>query len=198
MDFLVAGLVLVTVLTGLNLVLTLALVRRWRARGSTPPADHDHDHGHDDGGDGREPELGIAPGDRMPDFTATTLDGTTVGADELAGRPTLVAFLSLDCSTCDESVPALAERARLVQNAGGRVLATVVGVDASDGELTSRLVGIADHIVPEFLDAPVGTAFGARLYPGFAHYGPDGVVTAAGLSPRELDETVPSSLPSLP
>ncbi|MEV4256462.1 hypothetical protein AB0J52_25150, partial [Spirillospora sp. NPDC049652] len=66
---------------------------------------------------------------------------------------------------------------------------------AADSDLAARLAGIADHVVPEFLDAPVGAAFGARLYPGFAHYGPDGIATAAGLSPDVLDET---ALPSLP
>ncbi|MEV5571867.1 redoxin family protein [Spirillospora sp. NPDC052269] len=195
MELLVAGLVLATVLTALNLALTLALVRRWRARMSAPPTEHDHDHGHDHGRAGREPELGIEPGDRMPAFTATTMDGTTIGADDLTGRPTLVAFMSLDCSTCDESVPELAERARLVRDVGGHVLATVVGVDASASELAARLAAVADHVVPEFLDAPVATAFGVRFYPGFAYYGPDGVATAAGLG---FEEPAQTALPSLP
>ncbi|GAA4634301.1 hypothetical protein GCM10023196_075280 [Actinoallomurus vinaceus] len=191
MEYLVAGLVLAAVLTALNLVLTVAVARRWRARMSAPPAAHHHGHDHVGG----DPELGIAPGDRMPEFTATTADGATVTRDELAGRPALLAFLSLDCSSCDDSVPGFAEHARRVRDAGGRVLATVVGVDAAGSELAARLVGVADHVVPEFLDAPVGAAFGVRFYPGFAHYGPDGVATAASVGLEGLGETARPSVP---
>ncbi|MBT2229466.1 peroxiredoxin [Nonomuraea sp. NEAU-A123] len=191
MEYLVAGLVLVAAVTALNVVLTLAVVRRWRARLSAPPATHHH------GPDpvAMDPELGIAPGDRMPDFTAITTDGATVTSDELTGRPALIAFLSLDCSGCDDSLPELGEHARRVRDAGGQVLATVVGIDAADSELAARLVGVADHVVPEFLDAPVGAAFGVRFYPGFAHYGPDGVATAASIGLQGLGETVRPSAP---
>ncbi|WP_067484359.1 redoxin domain-containing protein [Actinomadura hibisca] len=188
MEFLVAGLVLVAALTALNLVLTLAVTRRWRARVSAPPADHLH-------GPGAEPDLGIAPGHRMPEFTATAADGAIVTRDDLAGRPALVGFLSLDCSACDASVPEFAEHARRVRDGGGRVLATVVGIDAADSELVARLADVADHVVPEFLDAPVSNAFGALLYPGFAHYGPDGVATAAGVGPQGLGETARPAVP---
>ncbi|MCO6007192.1 redoxin domain-containing protein [Actinoallomurus purpureus] len=191
MEYLVAGLVLVAALTALNLVLTVAVARRWRARLSAPPAAHHHDPDSFD----RDPELGIAPGDRMPEFTATTADGATVTRDELAGRPVLIAFLSLDCSSCDDSVPEFAEHARRVRDAGGQVLATVVGVDAAGSELAARLVGVADQVVPEFLDAPVGTAFGVRFYPGFAHYGPDGVATAASVGLQGLGEPARPSVP---
>ncbi|MGK5555332.1 peroxiredoxin family protein [Actinomadura kijaniata] len=190
MDHLVAGLVLVTALTALNLVLTVAVVRRWRARTSAPPGVR-HDPGHSGG----DPDLGIAPGDPMPEFTATGADGATVTRRELAGRPALLAFLSLDCPGCDDSVPEFAEHARRVQDAGGRVLATLVGVDAAGSELAARLADVADHVVPEPLDAPVGTAFGVRAYPGFAHYGPDGVATVTSVGLRGLGETARLSAP---
>ncbi|MEO3867586.1 redoxin domain-containing protein [Nonomuraea sp. B12E4] len=184
MEYLVAGLVLVAVVTALNVVLTVAVVRRWRARLSAPPAALHHSSV----SSGRDPELGIAPGDRMPDFTAVTIDGMTVTRDELAGRPALIAFLSLDCAGCDDSVPEFAERARRVREAGGRVLATVVGIDAAGSELATRLAGVADHVVPEFLDAPVGNLFGVRFYPGFAHYGADGVATTTSVGLERLGE----------
>ncbi|NUW46447.1 peroxiredoxin family protein [Nonomuraea rhodomycinica] len=186
MEYLVAGVVLVAVLTALNLTLTMALTRRWRARVSAAAGRH---HGPGPVPVHGEPDLGIAPGDRMPGFTATTVGGATVTGDDLAGRPALVAFLSLDCSACDDSVPEFAEHARRVREAGGQVLATVVGVDAAGSELAARLAGVADHVVAELLDAPVGSAFGIRFYPGFAHYGPDGVATAASVGLRGLDAT---------
>lgn len=191
MEYLVAGLVLVAVVSALNVVLTLAVVRRRRARPSAPPAAHRHGSVSFD----RDPELGIAPGDRMPDFTAVTAGGATVTRDELAGRPALIAFLSLDCSGCDDSLPEFGDRARRVRDAGGRVLATVVGVDAAGSELAARLAGVADHVVPEFLDAPLGALFGARFYPGFAHYGPDGVATATSVGLEGLSETAQPSVP---
>jgi hypothetical protein len=182
-QYLVTGLFLAAALTALNLALTVALMRRWRALAS--PAVHGPPPGHDHAGG--EPDLGIAPGDRMPAFTAATTGGATVGRDDLAGRPALLAFLSLDCSGCDDGVPGFAEHARRVRDAGGLVLATVVGVDAGSSDLAAQLAGIADHVVPEFLDAPVGTAFGVRFYPGFVHYGPDGVATAASVGLEGLD-----------
>ncbi|GAA3716550.1 hypothetical protein GCM10022224_097710 [Nonomuraea antimicrobica] len=193
MEYLVAGLVLVAALTALNLVLTLAVVRRWRARVSTSPAAHPHRH--DSASLGGEPQLGIAPGDRMPGFSAITTDGATVTNDELAGRRALIAFLTLDCASCDDSVPEFGEHARRVRDAGGQVLATVVGVDAAGSELAARLVGVADYVVPELLDAPVGAAFGVRFYPGFAHYGPDGVATATSVGLQGLGETARPSVP---
>ncbi|TMR41114.1 peroxiredoxin family protein [Actinomadura geliboluensis] len=195
MEYLVAGLLLAAALTALNLLLTVAAVRRWRAHATAPPdgGHHGHDHGHGHGGG--EPELGIAPGDRMPAFTATAADGTTVTAADLAGRPALLAFLSLECPGCDDSVPGFAEHARRVRDAGGLVLATVVGVDAAGSDLAAQLAGVADHVVPEFLDAPLGTAFGVRLYPGFAHYGPDGVATATSVGLDRLNAALAPSTP---
>ncbi|MET7331784.1 redoxin domain-containing protein [Nonomuraea sp. NPDC005650] len=184
MEYLVAGLALVAAVTVLNVVLTLALVHRWRARMSGPPDAHHH-----------SPELGIAPGDRMPGFTAITADGTTVTRDELAGRPVLIAFLSLDCEACDSSVPEFGERARRVRDAGGLVLATVVGVDAAESELVARLVDLVDHVVPEFLDSPVGALFGVRFYPGFAYYDPDGIATATSIGLQGLGETAQPLVP---
>lgn len=197
MEYLVAGLLLAAALTALNLLLTVAAVRRWRAHATAPPdgGHHGHGHGHDHGHDGGEPELGIAPGDRMPAFTATAADGTTVTAADLAGRPALLAFLSLECPGCDDSVPGFAEHARRVRDAGGLVLATVVGVDAAGSDLAAQLAGVADHVVPEFLDAPLGTAFGVRLYPGFAHYGPDGVATATSVGLDRLNAALAPSTP---
>ncbi|MEU1788452.1 redoxin domain-containing protein [Streptomyces sparsogenes] len=189
MEYLVAGLVLLAALAAVNLALTVAVTRRWRARMSAPPAAH-HGPAAVDG----ELELGIAPGDRMPAFTAVTADGATVTRDDLAGRPALVAFLSLECSSCDDSVPELGERARRVRDTGGKVLATVVGIDAADSELAARLLGVADYVVPEFLDAPVSAHFGARFYPGFAHYGPDGVATATSIGLEGLGEPAQPSV----
>ncbi|MWA04358.1 redoxin domain-containing protein [Actinomadura sp. LD22] len=190
MGYLIAGLVLVAALTALNAALTAAVLRRRRARVGGAPAGHDH------GPSGGGPYLGIAPGDRMPAFAAATGAGATVTRDDLAGRPALLAFLSLDCPGCDDSVPEFAEHARRVRDAGGAVLATVVGVDAEGSDLAARLAGIADHVVPEPLDAPVGTAFGVRFYPGFARYGPDGVATAASVGLQGLGEAAPQ--PSAP
>ncbi|QKW38525.1 redoxin domain-containing protein [Actinomadura sp. NAK00032] len=197
MEYLVAGLLLATALTALNLLLTVAAMRRWRAHAAAPPdgGHQGHDHDHDPGRSGGGPELGIAPGDPMPAFTATDAGGATVTADGLAGRPALIAFLSLECPGCDDSVPGFAEHARRVRDDGGLVLATVVGVDAAGSDLAARLAGIADHVVPEFLDAPLGAAFGVRLYPGFVHYGPDGVATAAGLGLDELDAALRPAMP---
>lgn len=181
MQYLVAGIILVAVVAALNATLTLTLARRWRDRLNAPPAADA-----DPALPGADPELGIAAGDPMPAFSAVTADGRGVTHADLAGREALVGFLSLDCSGCDDSLPAFSERAGEVRAAGGSVLAMVVGIDAGASDLVARLAEMADFVVPEFLDAPVSNLFGARYYPGFAHYGADGVVTVSGIGPAGL------------
>ncbi|MFG2894821.1 peroxiredoxin family protein [Streptomyces sp. NPDC048248] len=181
MEFVASGVILVTVIAALNIALTWAVSRRWRQRIRAFSVSQHH-------GAPFEADLGIAVGDRMPVFTGTTATGETVTNQDLAGQEALIAFLSLDCPSCDASVPAFTEVAEAVRTRGGRIMATVVGIDAVNSELLSHVSASADFVIPEFLDAPFGNLFDARVYPCFVHYGHDGVVTASGYGLEGLGE----------
>ncbi|MEV6109769.1 redoxin domain-containing protein [Streptomyces sp. NPDC051940] len=186
MQYLVAGIALVAAVAAVNAALTLAVVRRWRARTAPAPAATTQPAA-DPGVPQELPPLGIEVGSRLPDFTAVTVDGRTVSAADVAGRELLVAFLSLDCGGCEDSLPELAARARELRADGGAVLATVVGIDSAGSELAARVAELADFAVAESLDEPLSRLFGVLFYPGFARYGADGTARAAGIGLAAMD-----------
>ena len=80
----------------LNLVLTLALVRRVNgASGSSPDI-----------------ETGPPVGEKAPDFAATTLTGETVTLADYAGHPMTFLFVAPHCQPCHELIKALSPWAR--------------------------------------------------------------------------------------
>src|SRR5262245_16423284 len=112
MPVLVSAVVLVGVLCALDLVLTLAVIRRLR--------DHTVRLSQVGGG---IPEL-AAPGTRLGTFTATSLEGGTVSTDFFTG-PTVVGVLSTTCPGCQERLPEFARY--LAEHAGRPALVVVQG-----------------------------------------------------------------------
>lgn len=161
MAYVIAGLVLVTLLGIGNLMLTLALIRRLRATPAAPvpvPA---------------ERQL-VGPGERVGPYRVVTLDGT-----ELSGHAGLVAFLSPSCPPCQEQLPLVVEHA--AAHPGG-VLAVVVD-DFEDPELVAAEAAALAEVAPVVV-ARTGdrltNAFGVDAYPALVLVGPDGRVVASG------------------
>ncbi|MFI9584360.1 TlpA disulfide reductase family protein [Streptomyces sp. NPDC052236] len=183
MIFAVVGLVVVGVVTALNLVVLLVVLRRWReleTSGGGP-------QGHNSASLG---ESGIQSGGRIPRFSARALDGTEVTERSLLGREVLVGFFSLTCKACVEAVPHFAGHAERLRATGGTTLAIVHGVDSAQSELAAMLSAAVDVVIAEDSEAELSKQYGAKHFPSHARYGPDGVVTtaAAGVSAlrREL------------
>jgi AhpC/TSA family len=172
----VAALTLTTGLILLDLVLTLAIIRRLRQ--------HTVRLGELDSI--LRPSPGLEPGSPLPEFTAAT-GGESISTASLMGSTTIVIFLSADCNGWHEQLPAIQAYLR----AGAHHAIAVVGGD--DPELAGAFDGLAKVIV-EDLQGPVQRAFRVRTYPSFVVAGPDGKVEAAALTVQEL----PANTPALP
>ncbi|MBT2229469.1 redoxin domain-containing protein [Nonomuraea sp. NEAU-A123] len=170
MIFAVVGLVLVGVVSVLNLAILLVVLRRWREAEAN-------------GGQGF-PAVGAASNvrmiDRIPSFSARSLDGTAVTERTLLGKETLVGFFSLTCKACVEAVPLFAGHAERLRAAGGTSLAIVHGDDSADSELAAMLNDVMDIVIAEDAEAELSRRYGAKHYPSYAWYGPDSMVTTAG------------------
>lgn len=166
------GLALVGVVGVLNLAILLILLRRWRELEAMGGGAHGH------GFPG--PGSGVRMIDRIPGFSARALDGTTVTERTLLGKETLVGFFSLTCKACVEAVPLFARHAERLRAAGGTSLAIVHGDDAAGSELAAMLDEVVDIVIAEDSSAELSKRYGAKHYPTYAWYGPDGVVTTAG------------------
>ncbi|MEU4577824.1 TlpA disulfide reductase family protein [Nonomuraea sp. ATR24] len=159
------GLVFVGVIGLVNLAILLVLLRRWRELGPAGGA----------GGRGIVRTI-----DRIPSFSAEALDGATVTERTLLGKESLVGFFSLTCEACVTAVPLFAAHAERLRAAGGISLAIVHGDDAAGSELAAMLRDTVDLVIAEDARAELSRRYGARNYPTYAWYGPDGVVTTAG------------------
>lgn len=54
-----------------------------------------------------DPEGGVIlkTGDKMPEFTAVTLDGVTITPDSLRGHESVIVFFNTECSDCRRELP---------------------------------------------------------------------------------------------
>ncbi|TYB53467.1 redoxin domain-containing protein [Nonomuraea sp. PA05] len=178
MSFLVAAVVFVGLLSAVNLLLLLAVVRRLREHANVLRAVV-------------SPPAFTPPGTRLPDFTATDTTGAAVSRAtfEAAGGTTVVGMFSTDCSACDEHLPEFAERVRHLGR--GRVLALVVGGGPKAETFTTALAALAT-VVTEERDGRLYTAFGRPPFPGFYLVDGAGAVTASAHSTDELP--IPASV----
>jgi len=161
MPILVAAVVLAIALCLLNLLLTLAILRRLRATES------------------RSAQRGVlAAGDTPAEFAASDTDGKPLTRDELRGT-VLVGFFSTTCGACTEELPNFLRRA--AETAGGRsqVLAVVQGDAAAAADLAGALAGVA-RVVVEEPNGPVGTAFQVAAMPAWTLLD-DGTVRDSGI-----------------
>ncbi|MCG5221171.1 TlpA disulfide reductase family protein, partial [Streptosporangium sp. KLBMP 9127] len=116
---------------------------------------------------------GLAIGERMPEFAATTTDGEPV-SDELLEGPALIGFFSPSCQPCMELMPRFIDHAR---HTSAAVLAVVV--THSDEEAVADVERLAEvaRVVVEAPQAAIQSAFQVAGYPALFVIGADGRVT---------------------
>lgn len=170
MPYLIVAVVLVGVLCMLNLLLTVGVIRRLRKQAASaaflsPMAE------------------GLAIGEKMPEFAATTTDGEPI-SDELLDGPALIGFFSPSCQPCRELMPRFIDHARQTSDA---VLAVVVA--GSDEEATADVERLAEvaRVVVEEPQAAIQSAFKVAGYPTLFMIGADGKVT-------DNDPTLPTTV----
>ncbi|MEU8199254.1 redoxin family protein [Microbispora amethystogenes] len=172
MAVLAAAVILLGGLVLVNLLLTGAVIRKLRKIAKETSA-------------GRPESAGLAVGAEVPAFSARTVADTKVGADDLAGAPTLVGFFSTDCRHCLPKAPVFAATAREAEAAGVRTLAVIV---AGQEEPADLLAALADdvRVVVESEGGAMTGAFEVAAFPSFFLVGPDATVTATGHEPDRL------------
>ncbi|TDU83986.1 thiol-disulfide isomerase/thioredoxin [Kribbella voronezhensis] len=158
MPYLTAAVVLLAVLGTLNLLLTLAIVRRLRTMNPVQP-----------------PPEPLPVGTTIRPFTAATTDGETVSDRDLRGAQTLVGYFSPGCPPCEAALP------RFVAYAAGldreRVLAVIVDGTGSDAAGHQALEAVA-RVVVTSERATVVEALSAYGYPAVFLLDEDGRVAA--------------------
>lgn len=166
MPYLTAAVVILAILGMLNLLLTLAIVRRMRT-GSEPSVDS-----------ARRPPEPLPAGSPIGRFTAATTDGANVSERDLRGGQALVGYFSPGCPPCQAELP------RFVTYAAGldreRVLAVIVDGTGSDaaGDEAGVLAAVARVVVASGGDTVVD-ALSAHGYPAVFLLDEDGRVVAA-------------------
>jgi hypothetical protein len=175
MPFLVAAIVLIGAIAALNLLLTVAMIRRLRETAVRPVAP--------------PPDLPELPaGSRVPAFHAEAVSGETVTNESLTGSAAIFAFLDTGCSSCKSSLPKLVAYADANGLKPGQVIAVVGDAEGDTAAYLSLLDGVATVIVEETL-GPVARAFSIDGFPAFVLSDADGVVTRSGDGDSTLTAT---------
>jgi cytochrome c biogenesis protein CcmG/thiol:disulfide interchange protein DsbE len=135
-------------------------------------------------GFGHDPSAIPSPliGKPMPSFELTTLDGTTLRSDDLAGKPLVLNFWASWCPPCAQEHPVLLD---LAQRYGDRV--TIVGILYNDdAEGAARFLSrYGDGGWTDLLDPSGATAvdFGVTGPPETFFVDADGVVRGKQIGP---------------
>jgi hypothetical protein len=168
---------LVGALCVLDLLLTLAVIRRLREVGTRLSA-------LERSSPSRGPSL-LPVGASVPEFSAVTAAGEPLSERALAGGRSLVAFLHGGCAPCRDLVPELKAYAAGPAGGGRHVLAVVVGEeDGPANGLAGELREVAT--VVRGADAPpVASAFAVTGFPTLYAVA-DGRVQAAGPDALQL------------
>ncbi|GAA2300141.1 hypothetical protein GCM10010149_56430 [Nonomuraea roseoviolacea subsp. roseoviolacea] len=171
MPYLIAIVVVVGLLCLVDLLLTLGVVRRIKEH--TKLIDALYEVVASGGMPGTN--AGLAVGEAVGDFDATTVDGDHVTRDGLADG-TVVAFLSPDCAGCREQLPELASWAAGQDRS--RVVAVVDGREGDVAHLVSTLSPVARVIVEDATPPQVAEAFKLQAFPTFYQVGAGGRLLA--------------------
>ncbi|MEU4197252.1 hypothetical protein AB0E69_35510 [Kribbella sp. NPDC026611] len=174
MEFLVAAVVLLTLLAFLCLLLLLGLTRRLRTHSERIAELEKHRHLRDSG-----LELTIG------EFEVTRSDdGEPLTRTWLVGAESLVAFVAYGCPSCKSQLPAL----RAYAERGERVLAVVARVPGETPDPAGMHAALGDSVV--LAEEPFGgaaqVAFQVAAYPTFYLVDEEGRAVAAGSGVREV------------
>ncbi|MFF5205874.1 TlpA family protein disulfide reductase [Streptosporangium sp. NPDC000396] len=180
MSLLVAAVVLIGGISIVNLLLTLAVIRRLRDPAAT--------------GAGRAapPDLPELPaGSPVPAFQGQTVSGQTVSAQTTAGSAAVFAFFDTGCSSCKPAVPKLVNFAKKHALPAGQVIAVVGDNDGNAAEYIDALGDTATVIVEETM-GNMARAFSLDSFPAFVIADADGVIVRSGHGGTTLAAGLPA------
>jgi len=181
MSVLWAALAIVCAICLLNLVLTVAVIRRLKEhtelinQGSLRSSAPD--------------EITLPAGSQVGDFRAVTGDDRVVTRDDLR-EGLLVAFFSPHCPSCEEQKPAFVRYAAGLPGGRDDVIAVLLGSPEELEGLRAELSGIAQIVIEPDVDGGMSKAFGLSGYPAFCLMGQDGVLAVTGFRADVLSGSV--------
>ncbi len=176
MPFLTAAVIVVGVLCVLDLLLTVAVIRRLREHGTRLAAL-----------DALGPPIGptfLPAGSAVPEFSGRTVDGEPVSRATLGDGPGAIAFLRPDCQPCRDRVPDLRSFAAALPGGRARVLVVVTADGDAAGGMGDDLREVA-QVVSGPSAAAIVAAFEVSGFPTFYAF-EAGEIRAAGADPRHL------------
>lgn len=172
----VTNLILLWIAVLLNLLLTIALVRRFNLMST---------HLSPFGGMG----IGLEKGSFAPDFQAETLTGETVTLADYARKAVSFIFISPHCSPCLEKIPKLNALAAKAERAGVEML--LVNTDGDKAE-TAAFVKKHNVTLPVLIAPSESNSFAqdykADATPSYCILNQDSYVEAAGVFEPNWEE----------
>lgn len=162
MPVLIAAVVLVGAIAVLNLLLTMAVIRRLRRYEAAQGAPL--------------PDSGPKVGATIPEFSGETLSGETVATTDVSSAEAVFAFLSTTCSACPTSLPYLVEYAQARELKAAQVVAVIGGEQADAGEFLDALAGKAT-VIMEAAMGPITQSFDVSAFPTFVMTNAEATVT---------------------
>ncbi len=171
MPYFITLAIVATVVSSVNLLFTLGVIRRLREHTRLLA-------------EGAAKRVAASMADSPQDFSALTVEGRPVSRDSLTPSA-LVAFLSTGCTPCEDAVPAFADYAAAFPGGRDHVMAVITGPDHEVAGMRERLAGVA-QVVVERPDGPVQKAFGVDGTPAFGVLDRHGVITVASRSVGDL------------
>lgn len=176
-----AAVVIFGVLTTLNLILTLGVLKKLREQGEQLA------HA---GGKEHQPDPIVERGEVVDDFATTSLDGAAVTRAGATGLR-LVAFVSPMCDMCAAQIPNLLDRAAHMPGGRDNVLITVVGKGDDVTEYAQQFRPLA-QVVVEPGSGAVNRAFRLDRFPAYGLIDAEGRVVTSSDHIDRLDIPVAS------
>jgi thiol-disulfide isomerase/thioredoxin len=180
MPYLVTAVIVVGALCALDLLLTLAVIRRLRE--------------HTDLLSNRASEPAttvIPPGQQVGAFSSADLDGQPVSLDGGEG-PRLVAFFSPGCKPCQAMLPDFAAHAAGYPGGRARVLAVISGDDRRGADEFAEILVPVARVVFEEPKGPLAEAFQVAGFPAWCVLDEQGTVQHSGHAGDRLPAGVPA------
>ena len=170
MSVLAAAVVVLTLITLVNLLLVLGVIRRLRTQAGPRPAANPF------GLADAEP-LVLPAGSPLPDLRLPGVDGTPLALRDLADRRVLMAFLSEGCGSCHLELPRIRDLAARAA-ADGAAVVIVVLTDHGDPELEEPFAGLAT-VTRDAARGPLSREFGITSFPSYLVFDHDALVGSA-------------------
>jgi hypothetical protein len=171
------AIVLLAVLSTLNLLFALGIVRRLRQHTDLLRGNSTR-------------RLRLEPGEAVGEFSARSVAGVEVDRDSVRGS--LVGVFSATCEPCKALLPGFLEHAATLPADSRPALAVVAGDALETAAMAAQLESVA-RVVVEEVGGPVCSAFGVTGYPAVFVVSEEGRIESSGGS---LEAVLPVASPS--